>query len=283
MTDTRRRGMDLADYVHELTEPHSHVELYTVKQGTKWTPRRHVTQVPSLLTQLWQNDTPSQAAEDGPRPGYASRPAARIDAIDTAVRIDLEAAAWVRDLGEDDGSLDTAATIRQLHGLVASADPVQRTAITKSVRSWWIQARIVTGWDSAAWSPDATCPKCGERGTLKIRLGDEIGFCTGRNPSGEDCGATWDHTSIGVLGEHIKAESDEKKPREKAGPCWCPWPKPAIPDMSFQCRYCGTVACWHALRARLLASIRKQKSLLTKGRGCENQSGPRGAQTPARA
>lgn len=254
MTDTDRRRMTLADYVQELTQPHDHTETYQTRSitGTGFVDAHYTTHAPSLLAQLWANDTPSANAEEGPRPGFQSKPAARLDALDTAVRIDLDASRWVRDLGEDDWHTDTAATIRQLHGLAASADPVTRAAITRDVRRWWIRARIVTGWDSAAWTPDNTCPQCGDRGTLRVRLADHIGTCTN-----DGCRVVWDETNIGLLADHIRAESEaEKQPNPGAGPCWCPVPKPIVPDLSRLCPACGSARCRHALGARLLDTIR---------------------------
>jgi hypothetical protein len=250
MAETQRR-LEMSDYVHELTERHHHRENYQVREAGQWQARHWSTKVPSLLEQLWTNDTPSQSAEDGPRPGFASKPAARLDALDAAVRIDLEASRWVRDLGEDDPS-DTAACVRLLNGLAASADHVTRKAIEHDVRRWWIRARIVTGWDSPAWTPDNTCPQCGERGTLKIRLADRVGMC-----SNDACRVVWDETSIGVLADHIRAESTaERVPRESSGPCWCPWPEPDVPDLGRLCPRCGSARCWHAVRARLLDRMR---------------------------
>lgn len=261
---TRPRGLQLADYVHELTDWHNHREPYTVRGlAGGIASRTHAIRVPSLLTQLWQNDIPSQAAGDGPRPGFQSKPVARLEALDAAVRIDLEAARWIRDLGEDDHHTDTAATIRQLHGLTPSCDPVQRRAIEHDVRRWWTQARIVTGWDSPAWSPDNTCPQCGDRGSLKIRLGEHIGMCTQDN-----CWATWDEATIGLLADHIREESEaESEPRSGVGPCWCPLPKPDVPDLQHQCRGCGSVRCRHALGARLLAELRRATSEAAVERG----------------
>lgn len=241
------RPMQLADYVRELTERHHHSEQYQVREHGAWQQRRWSTKVPSLIDQLWANDTPSQAVEDGPRPGFGSKPAARLDALDAAVRIDLEASRWVKDLGEDDPA-DTAACIRLLHGLTASADMLTRRAIEHDVRRWWIRARIVTGWDSPAWTPDNTCPMCGERGTLKVRLADRVGMCTN-----DACRAVWDEHSIGLLADHIRAESSaERLPRESAGPCWCPWPEPDVPDLDRLCPRCGSARCWHAVRLRLM-------------------------------
>lgn len=249
MTSPER--MDLADYVRELTAPHTHRERYQVRQGAAWYGRHHITRTPSLLTQLWQNDIPSGSAEEGPRAGYASRPAARLDALDTAVRIDLEASRWVRDLGEDD-PLDTAACVRRLGALAVSAGEETRRAILRDVRRWWMQARIVTGWDSPAWTPDNTCPQCGERGTLRIRLADHIGMCTN-----DACRVVWSEETIGLLADHIRVESEaERQPKAGPGPCWCPWPKPVVPDLSRLCPSCGSARCRHAVGARLVDTVR---------------------------
>lgn len=252
MTPPRRQPHELADYVHELTETHRHAEHYQVRHGKTWHGQNHYTRVPSLLAQLWANDIPSGSTEDGARPGYASKPAARLDALDAAARIDLEAARWVRDLGEDDHHTDTAATVRQLHGLAASAPVETRRAIEHDVRRWWIRARIVTGWDSAPWTPDTTCPQCTERGTLKVRLTEQLASCTN-----DACGAVWDQASIGLLADHIRTETEaERAPRPVPGPCVCPWPKPIVPDLSQMCRRCGSARCAHALGARLVDTIR---------------------------
>lgn len=262
---TEHHRLPLADLVDELTRPTTHREHYTIRVGQEWRPHSHTITVPSLLTQLWANDIPSGAAEEGARSAYASKPAARLDATDTATRIDLEAARWIRDLGEDDHYVDTAATVRQLHSLAVSADPVTRAAITHDVRRWWTQARIVTGWDSPAWTPDNTCPACGERGTLKVRLTEKIAMCTYRgnreDGGGRDgCGTTWDEATIGLLADHIRAESmAERKPRHGLGPCVCPLPQPALPDegrLDFLCPRCGSASCTNALQRRLIVTLR---------------------------
>lgn len=250
MTDTR--GMQLPDYIRELTEPHTNSEPYTVREHGKWLTRHHHTRTPSLLAQLWANDTPSTAAEEGPRPGFNSKPAARLDALDTAVRIDLEVNRWITDLGET-AHLDTAAALRQLHGLTPSANPETRREITHDVKRWWIRARIVTGWDSPAWTPDNTCPQCGERGTLRIRLADKIATCVD-----DACRSTWDEATIGLLADHIRAESEEERaPLRRPGPCWCPLPRPSAQDLGWLCPRCGSARCTHALQARLVAMLRR--------------------------
>lgn len=249
MTTIRR--YETADYVRELTQPHTNVETYTVRTGLEWRGLRHITRAPALIAQLWANDVPSAGAEEGPRPSFSSRPAARLDALDTAVRIDLQASRWVRDLGQDDPN-STIECIRLLHTLAIAAEDVTRRAIEHDIRHWWIRARIVTGWDSPAWTPDNTCPQCGERGTLRVRLADRLATCVD-----DGCRVTWDESTIGLLADHIRAESEaERTPRSGPGPCWCPWPKPVVPDLSRLCPSCGSARCRHALGARLLDTIR---------------------------
>lgn len=251
MTDPTRH-LTLADLIHELANSHRTTQHYTIRVGTEWRGRNHHVEVPSLVHQLWENDIPSATTEDGPRPGYASKPAASLEALDTVAWIDREAARWIRFLGHDDRHPSTTATLRQLHSLAVAAPSEVRIAIERDVRRWWIRARIVTGWDSAPWTPDNTCPQCGERGTLRIRLADKIGMCTD-----DGCRVVWDEQSIGLLADHIRAESSaERHPKAGPGECWCPVPKPIVPDLTRLCPRCGSARCTHALGARLVDTIR---------------------------
>jgi hypothetical protein len=249
---TKPKRLELADYIRDLTETHTMTEHYTIRIGQAWEGRDHRTRAPALIAQLLANDVPSAAVEEGPRPGFASKPAARLDAIDAAVHIDREVNLWITDMGEQTRSLDTMSALRQLHGLAAGADQVTRKAVERDARRWWTQARIVTGWDSPAWTPDNTCPQCSERGSLKVKLADHIAMCTG-----PECRTTWTPETIGLLADHIRAESErERLPRLGIGPCWCPLPKPVVPDLSRLCPGCGSARCRHALGARLLDTIR---------------------------
>lgn len=250
LTDTRR--LTLAEHIHQLANTHRTTQHYTIRVGLEWRNHTHHVEAPPLIAQLWDNDIPSATTEDGPRPGYASKPAASLEALDTVTWIDTEAARWIRLLGHDDRHTSTTATLRQLHSLAIAAPADTREAIERDVRHWWIRARIVTGWDSPPWTPNNTCPQCGERGTLRIRLADSIGTCT------EDgCRTVWGPEVIGVLADHIRAESEsERQPMAGPGPCWCPVPKPVVPDLGRLCPGCGSARCRHAVGARLLDTIR---------------------------
>lgn len=249
MTSQPRPSMTLTDYIHELTHHHTHAEHYQVRRGHTWYGHNHITTVPPLLEQLWTGDLPSTAAEEGTRAGYGSKPVARLDALDTAQRIDYEVNRWLVQLGAVPRVGDTTGMLLQLHGLTPRLDAETVRALTVDVRRWWTRARIVTGWDSHAWAPDATCPQCGERGTLRLRLLEQIGTCTN-----DACRATWDDTTIGVLADHVRAESlQDRVVRRGRGPCWCPWPMPrVVVDLDFLCPGCGSARCRHALEARSL-------------------------------
>lgn len=209
------RRMDLYDLVRELCEKTQHWEFYMRKRK----PRHHVTTNPPLLVQLAAASTPNPSVEAGASRPAASKPSAAIDAIDTLMRIDHEAAAWVRRLGQDDPG-NTIRCVVQVGALAVAQDRCDRASakrdehgrviccayhrIETDVRRWWSWARIVTRWDLPPWQPDNTCPLCGARGTLRVRAVERLATCT------EDaCRETWDETTIGLLADHIRAENHE--------------------------------------------------------------------------
>lgn len=205
---------DIHTVIRQLCDWHTHREPYThTANGTTWTAH-HLTQVPPLITQLTEANPAPKGDMTGAGP--CSRPAANIDALDTYTHIDIKAARWIRDLGEDDPA-DTIGCIRKLYSLAASAHHCGKAkatiddrkvvcctvhAIERDIRHWWTQARIVSGWDMAAWAPNNTCPMCTERRTLRIRPDDQTAMCTG-------CRETWDRSNIGLLAEHVRQENGE--------------------------------------------------------------------------
>jgi hypothetical protein len=212
---TARRRLDVFDLVHELCEDTQHREFYMRKRK----PRYHTTDNPPLLVQLYRSAMPSYTQVDGAGKVATSRPAASVDAIDTAIRIRTDAARWLRGLGADDSG-DAVAVVRRLGSLTPSQEHCGRRTprrdkqglvicctahrIEGDIRRWWTWARTITGWDLPAWQPDNTCPLCGTRGSLRIRLVDRIASCV------EDvCRETWDENTLGLLAEHIRGENGE--------------------------------------------------------------------------
>ena len=264
-----RPDMDLLDYVHELTASHQHREHYVVRKGAMWYGRDHTTQVPALLAQLVAA-SPSGAVDERDNSGFGSRPTARLDALDTMARIDHDAATWVRYLGLDDpgdkinpateqsvpGS-GTAACIRLLGSLAGNQPKGVHAALTRDIRRWWTWARIVSGWDSAAWRPDNTCPMCGERRTLRINLAAEVGFCIN-----DPCRETWDSSNIGLLADHIRTEAEtEQPPTIKPIPCLCRWPEGLLQQGRWgQCPVCGSHCCVNAEAVAAFEEARRQSA-----------------------
>jgi hypothetical protein len=199
----------------ELTLWHKHRQPYTFEGNMATWDTHHTTQVPPLITQLDNGDQADTGAAYRATP--ASRPPVSLDALDTLIHIDHEAAEWVRKLGHDDPG-DTIACIRKVYSLAASANHCgydkatieDRQAvccdvhrIERAMRRWWTQARIVSGWDQPAWAPNNTCPICSERRSLRIRVDDRSALCT-------NCRETWDSTNIGILAEHVRGENGEE-------------------------------------------------------------------------
>lgn len=231
MTNTPE--LDVHDMVRELTQTHSHRQVYVHDEhGTAV----HWTREPALVRQLL-DATPSVATA-GEASGSAARskPIGRLESLDALILIDDAAGEWIDRLGgvipadpvEAGYALRTLAaegTIRRLnrlHGLHPSTETCeklshsrgeedwccQRGHLEHDVRRWWQQARIVTGWDSAAWKlNENTCPVCDVRGGLRIKLEAQSALCI-------ECREVWPPEKIGLLAEWIRAENGESLTEE---------------------------------------------------------------------
>lgn len=224
-----RHTPDIHAMFAELTRGHTHNEpyVYDADNGTRWTTR-HPVRVPALIDQLL-GATPAGSQQMSGATAV-SRPAARIEALDTIMLIDDEAATWIHRLGDNPpgdrhdhnaqpipGS-GTRRRLDRLHGLQANLTRCRLRTGTKDpdtgtwcctghhldhdVRRWWHQARIITGWDTPPFRPFNTCPVCEHTGGLRINFELHAGFCV-------ECRSVWDPDHIGLLGEHIRRENAE--------------------------------------------------------------------------
>jgi hypothetical protein len=209
---------DLPDMVAELTDQTRHREILgaykrNVDGSQTWVSRDRWAVHPSLLDQLRSAVEASTSTEEGARPGFGSAPAARLEAVDAYLRIEREAAAALKACGQKvpavrdirGAFVDVATAIRRYHATV----PIDEAL--PMVRSWWATARVVTGWDSPPWRPDARCLACDAKGGLRIRLAQQAGVCV-------LCGSTWDPETIGLLAEHVRAEAAAKGDQRGASP-----------------------------------------------------------------
>lgn len=249
--------MTLVDYVADLTRWHTHAEPVTTKIGLTNVSFRHRTKVPPLLMQLERADASGQGASRSGA-GFESRPAAPLEAVGALAWIDDAAARWVRRLGEDDPG-DTARCVAMVGALAAGVSDRCRWAkpkrdketrkivcclfhtIENDVRRWWLHARIVTGWDERPFIPDATCPECTKRGSLRIRLEDRTGTCV-------ECHTTWGSDDYQALAEHVRSESAAAKAARQLQPCACDWPRTVF-TLTAMCPRCGSAYCVNAIRA----------------------------------
>lgn len=248
MSDAARH-LKLVDLVDELTSWHVHTEHYAVREAGRWTGSDYRVKVAPLILQLQFSAMPDNT-EAGSSSAFGSRPAARLDAIDAYRRITVEADDWLITLNQPVPH-DTIDRVRRLASL-ARTHPDRQGDITHTIRSWWVEARVATGWDTPPWRPDNTCPACGERGTLRVRLAEHLASC-------RDCRATWDATTIGLLADHVRTENDAETQAVDVvthTPCYCPLPKPKLEDLRYQCRWCGSIRCHHALATRALQKLR---------------------------
>lgn len=192
-----------ADHIRELTQPYVTTEI--LNRGAA--RELHVVRHRPLLEQLAAATHGATGLSDesaGTR--FGSKPAAHLEALDLLARIDRQS----RDLADEHGidEPDLTERLTRLSGFIGHEPH-------RAVRAWWSAARVVTHWDSPAYRPHgAPCPHCWDTGTLRIRVDEELGHCTG-------CGETWDATGdpdsrpLGLLAQHVKWCTDHQvtKPR----------------------------------------------------------------------
>jgi hypothetical protein len=207
--------LDIHDHIRELTTEHSHREPYVLDGETR--QLHHWTKVPALVVQLQgARDILGPEGDSGSRGAPTSKPATRIEAVDTLALIAFEAGDWCYRL-DSATPADTVRRLQRVHGLHPSTPTCggthwknrsatfgwccQRRWLEHDIQRWWQQARITTGWDMPAFKPRATCPLCGAKGTLRVKLDGAL--CV--EPK---CRATWDASQVGLLGEHVRVETE---------------------------------------------------------------------------
>lgn len=203
--------LTIADCVEELTTPRTHREPYTrmTDAGTMISDR-HVTHVPPLLEQLQQAIEPSSGRSvDSGLSVPSSRPSALIEAMDTYMRIDHDAYMWCKTYAEDRRWDSLTDKLRALVGAAGRMEDDTQHNLARACRSWLTAAKVTTGWEVPAHRPRNTCPLCGEKQTLRIRLGDGV-TSNAASALCVNCFQTWDDSNIGLLAAHIRTENDDE-------------------------------------------------------------------------
>lgn len=208
MADDRARMLqDIADTADELTDPRRHVEpIYTTdRHRNRKLSHLHAVTLPGLLAQVHDMFEPSAAADEGARTIPASRPPLNLEAINTHTVVVLAVTRWCWTLHLD--LRDTVeSNIRGLVGAAAALDSDTQAALLAELRTWRRRAAVLTGWQTAPFRPDATCPHCGSRRTITVNLDRKEAFCNGAR-DGVSCEAWWDAGTIGILADHVRLET----------------------------------------------------------------------------
>lgn len=193
--------------IRELVEPRRHAEPYTylTDTGTRINDR-HITDVPSLIQQLEESVKAGGIGDTGSRV-FGSRTPARDDALDVLALIDTACWIWCDHAGLTCRP-DTTGNLRALLGAATRFGDEQLEDVSYAARSWVALARVTTGWDKPAFAPENTCPLCGQRGGLRIRVGDGI-RSTDATAACLNCHEHWDNSNIGLLAEHIRTENSD--------------------------------------------------------------------------
>ncbi|MCR6706567.1 MAG: hypothetical protein NVV66_18390 [Cellulomonas sp.] len=164
--------------------------------GQRLVPRPHVVEHAPLLVQLHEaivGSTAGTASSNGP----SSRPTANLEALDAWTAVDVGARFWVAAITNSPAAGDVEHLVRDLIERAPTLDRVDARDVDQDVLRWWGRARIVTTWDTAPLKPHVPCMNCDVRGKLQVRIDPLVAVCLA-------CGAAWDSSTIGVLGEHIR-------------------------------------------------------------------------------
>lgn len=245
--------LDIAQTADELTNPIRNVErIQDVDQHrhrrASAVRRVWVAILPSLLEQLAHAVIPGESytEDEAGRSAFESRPAARLDAVDRLLAIEAGSAMWCRRNGIElrDNPVGNIRTMVGIAGLLGSTS---QATMLGDLRAWRTWAATVTGWERPPDAPRATCLHCAARNTLRVRLDRQTGCCMA-------CGAWWDHTTIGLLAEHIRTTAehapDTKALRHAAVLARRDWEARRAtlagrqrPDLPYACPQCGQVRC----------------------------------------
>lgn len=201
MTDRAQLLADIAHHADALTDPWQQAEpIHDIDPHRNRKMRRvWITTQRPLLEQLAAAVIPGESYSEGASisGGYASRPPARLDAVDRLLAIEAASARWCLHL-----HLVLRATaaenIRGLVGAAGNTDADTMTTLAADVRAWQRWAATVTGWEQPAWAPPVPCPICAARNTLRVRLATHTACCLA-------CGEAWGEDNIGLLADHIRS------------------------------------------------------------------------------
>lgn len=199
-TDDRAEQRELLgrvrDRIAEMTKPKTtRTEQWVpTADGSKLVPQVHQVEHPSLLDQLRMGISQTTA---GGASAAGSRPPANLELIDALQLVRREVHGWVTHDCQQNltGSIEGDLTV--VADRAGTFDRDSLVDLDRDVQRWWGRARIATTWDTPPLQPFVPCMACNARGKLRVRVTPLVAVCL-------ECGATWDESTIGVLGNHIR-------------------------------------------------------------------------------
>lgn len=201
MTGREIRVQRIRDRIHDLLTSSTtlHNQWLLRPPWLRLRSYPHVVEHPSLLDQL-RSCAPASTAGAGSS-GPASKPAANITALSELQTITAEARRWVQyGLGQQSDGVE--ADLRLLEQYAPTLEDRDDLAdLDWHVTRWWSHARLTTTWDTAPLKVYVHCPDCGTRGGIQLRTDPTTAACF-------ECGASWDSSTIGALGEHVRLMLD---------------------------------------------------------------------------
>lgn|GEM_PF-3958342 len=195
----------IGEAVDALTDPMFIRERYEIWDGNRNRKiKYHTHRMPSLVDQLAAAAIPGEVYIEETagivRRTPQSIPPARVEAIN----LSLALAAWAADTAWRSKVKLREHTADNLRAIVGGRHDSETAAqLLHQLRRYVYQARVITGWESPPWRPDAPCPNCEQRG-LRVRLLTSTAACI-------ECGEVWDVRTIGLLAEHVRSITKRAK------------------------------------------------------------------------
>lgn len=189
----------ISDYINQLIRPRKHTVTIPGPNGTT---RTHTTHHPPLLDELDNNTTTAKVGVEKAHGDPRSKPAGRLDAVALLHRIDKDADTISRRISSRRiGTLTQR--LSSISGTIADTDPDTIAWAKAKIRGWVIGAQVITGWDTAPFTPDVPCPdtECERRGSIRIRVEDQVAYCV-------ECGYHWGPSDILQLGQYVSWASE---------------------------------------------------------------------------
>lgn len=207
---------DIADAADALTDSRQHVEPIhdTDQHRNKRMRRVYATTIPGLIQQLRDATEPGANGDNnGARSIPDSRPPLALNAVSLLAAIEYGAARRCLTMSVTPRA-SVESTIRMLVGESSQWDSDTMQNLAAELRSWRVQAEVITQWRSDPVELLAPCPAevepgwiCEARGTLLADPDSGVARCVA-------CGARWspdDAAAKGGLFEQVKTYRDRSR------------------------------------------------------------------------